>query len=89
MISVVLDGEAVKSRAEALEAFASCFPDWYGRNLDALWDCLTEYGEPLEIRLVHLQELEASLGPFWRGLRRVLGEAPAENPLVSIITEDG
>lgn len=28
-------------------------PEWYGRNLDALWDCLTGYVEsPLTIRWI-------------------------------------
>lgn len=31
------------------------FPDYYGRNLDALWDCLTGWMDlPLTLVLIHL-----------------------------------
>ena len=36
------------SKAEALDAVGRAldFPDYYGRNLDALWDCLTDLTRP-------------------------------------------
>lgn len=40
----VVDGAAVRTKAEALDAIAAAmsFPDWFGRNLDALYDSLTD-----------------------------------------------
>jgi RNAse (barnase) inhibitor barstar len=40
----VLRGEAVTSRHEAMQAIAAAlsFPDWFGHNLDALYDSLTD-----------------------------------------------
>ena len=37
-----------RSSAEALDAIGRAldFPDYYGRNLDALWDCLTDLTGP-------------------------------------------
>ena len=29
------------------------FPDYYGKNLDALYDCLTEIGVETEIKLIN------------------------------------
>lgn len=29
------------------------FPDYYGKNLDALYDCLTEIGVGTEIKLIN------------------------------------
>jgi RNAse (barnase) inhibitor barstar len=38
-------GESERDLHAALAA-ALGFPDWYGGNLDALWDCLTDLSEP-------------------------------------------
>ncbi len=52
------------------------FPDWYGHNLDALFDCLTELGET-ELTVIGL--------PHWaHGFRATLEDAMAENPLLHI-----
>ena len=44
MMEFVLDGSAVSSREDLHEALARglALPDWYGGNLDALFDCLTD-----------------------------------------------
>nr|WP_313780584.1 barstar family protein [Paenibacillus larvae] len=65
MHDILLDGRKIGNLGqlhtvlkEALE-----LPDYYGNNLDALWDCLTGYvAMPLTIRWVHFQESEKSLG---------------------------
>ena len=47
----VLDGSSVGSR-EALHRTLAAglrLPDWYGGNLDALHDCLTDITEPTEL----------------------------------------
>jgi RNAse (barnase) inhibitor barstar len=40
----VVDGSAVRSKEQALAAIGEAleFPEHYGRNLDALFDCLTD-----------------------------------------------
>ncbi|PRX47237.1 barstar (barnase inhibitor) [Prauserella shujinwangii] len=40
----VLDGAQHRDRLGTLDAIAAAlsFPDWFGRNLDALYDCLTD-----------------------------------------------
>ena len=36
------------------------FPDYYGCNWDALWDCLTDmYGDPIHIEIIGLDAFEA------------------------------
>lgn len=43
---------------EALE-----FPDYYGCNWDAFWDCLTDmYGEPIHIEIIGLDVMERKFG---------------------------
>ena len=40
--AMALDGSAIHDKASLLDAFAAgfSFPDWFGRNWDALADCL-------------------------------------------------
>ncbi len=43
---------------EALE-----FPDYYGCNWSAFWDCLTDmYGEPIRIEIIGLDVMERKFG---------------------------
>jgi len=56
------------------------FPDWYGRNLDALHDLLTAICEETRITFVHFPAL-----PFpSAGLLRVLRDSENENPKLDI-----
>lgn len=42
-MEIIIDGTTIKSEEDLHDFFAKSFslPDWYGRNLDALWDVLT------------------------------------------------
>lgn len=56
------------------------FPEWYGRNLDALHDCLTAITEDTRITFLHFPSL-----PFpTAGLLRVLRDSENENPKLEI-----
>ena len=48
MAEIVLDGLEIRSAEAVHDRFAQGLnlPAWYGRNLDALFDCLTELGKP-------------------------------------------
>ena len=78
----VLDGEAISTREELHDALTRelALSAWYGRNLDALYDCLTELGEETLLRVTHRAALEEKLGPTSRGLWRVLKDAEADIP---------
>lgn len=54
-------------------------PAWYGRNLDALWDCLTERSDETEIRVEDAAALTDTLGSYAESFRSVLFDAQAEN----------
>lgn len=45
--------------AEALD-----FPEYYGKNLDALFDCLTEINQELELVLLNWHKLEYNLKDY-------------------------
>ena len=88
---VVLDGNTIDSREALHETLARelHFPAWYGRNLDALFDSLTDIREDTEICLCHLAALEAALGTYAGRLVRVLRRAAEENPRIRLeLTED-
>ncbi len=85
MAEVVLDGLEIRSMEEVHDLFAPLLPRWYGRNLDALFDCLTDLREPVTIRLLHQEALEKGLGRRGRALALLLRRAAAENPRVALL----
>ena len=87
MAEIVLDGLEIESLEEVHDRFARALdlPEWYGRNLDALFDCLTEQSEPVTVRLLHQEALEDRLGRRGLALVRLLRRAAAENPRVTLL----
>ncbi len=65
-----------RALAEALS-----FPDWYGHNLDALYDCLTDLEDEICLQIRHLDVL----GEAAAGFRAVF--ADAQGPGLSILLE--
>ena len=55
------------------------FPDWYGMNLDALMDCLTDLG-PTHVTLSAWEELPFDAEGFWETFR----DAQEENPDLTV-----
>lgn len=54
-------------------------PEYYGKNLDALWDCLTAWVElPLTIEWVGFEESEKKLGEYAIKVLEVFREAEKE-----------
>lgn len=87
MAEIVLDGLELQSLEEVHDRFAQALdlPEWYGRNLDALFDCLTELGKPVTVRLLHQEALEDRLGRRGLALARLLCRAAKENPQVTLL----
>lgn len=59
-------------------------PDWYGNNLDALYDCLSEIGEPTRIVLHVAAKLAKLPDGYGEKLLRVLRQAEEENPNITL-----
>ena len=49
------------------------FPDYYGCNWDAFWDCLTElYGDPIHIEIIGLDVIEEKFGDCAEKMVKIL-----------------
>lgn len=85
METVRLDGTRLQNRAEAMELLgrALALPSWWGRNLDALYDCLTGLGWPVRLELARRDALEETA--FGRRLLRVLEDAAEEAPGLELV----
>ena len=81
MKTVFLTGDNLTHDALA-QAFG--FPEYYGRNLDALHDCLTDLHEETDLSIVHPEALLETLGPAYVRLTRVLSNAAEENPYLKL-----
>ena len=81
-MTVVLDGKAMVDRVTAHTHLAERLelPTYYGRNLDALYDVLTEIGEETEIILTDPAAVAEQLGKYGEALLATLQEAAEENP---------
>ena len=75
MVNVILNGAVMTSRAEAHAEIARVLelPDYYGANLDALWDVLGDLEG--EITLIHADALRGFLGLYGEKLLKTLQEA--------------
>ena len=54
-----LDGNLIKKEGHDYLARELNFPDYYGKNLDALYDCLCEIN--CEIELINSDEVESDI----------------------------
>jgi len=53
------------------------FPDWYGNNLDALYDCLTDISGT--VRLLNWEIAESNLGAYGQKAKKVIAAAALRN----------
>jgi ribonuclease inhibitor len=59
-------------------------PDYYGNNLDALYDILTERSAPMTIRVLGAKKLELQLGRYGTALLNTLWQAAEGMPNLEI-----
>ena len=71
-----LDGREVCSRAalHALLKRGLNLPDYYGANLDALCDCLSEMREHVTVEIVHTDALHNALDDYAQSFIETLEE---------------
>ena len=81
-VTIDCGGCADKKELHARIAAALGFPDWYGHNLDALMDCLTDLDETT-ITLTGCDRVGFDADGFWEAFE----DAERENPRLTVIME--
>ena len=69
--------------------FKFYFPNYYGKNLDALYDQLTEIGEPNKIIIYHVDELKQNQPDYGRSILKVFRAAEDANPRLTVRFMEG
>ena len=85
-MTITLDGNGIPDRVRFHDTFAAVLPHWYGRNLDALYDCLTDLPEG-EIIVLHPEALHENLGDYGGACLDTLRDAARDNPQFTFSVE--
>ena len=85
-----IDLSRIDSRAALHEALKAGLPlpAWYGNNLDALSDVLSEGTEPVELVFKNADGVPEGMRDYIAALRRMLGDVQRERPGLSVHWED-
>ena len=80
-MTVTIDCSTILENADLHRVFSSQLhlPGFYGKNLDALHDCLTSLPQKTTINLLHTQSLIDNLGPYGRAAIAAIAHAEREN----------
>jgi ribonuclease inhibitor len=62
-------------------------PDYYGENLDALWDCLTADFSPKRITIYNPEAIIENLGSYGESIINLLEQAAEENEHIQVDIE--
>lgn len=87
---IILDGRKMTSFDELHDYLKKVIrlPKYYGRNLDALADCLSELGSHVTLILNNAEAMEEGLGVYGERLMRVFKDMSSEpNSFNFIISE--
>lgn len=89
MKEIILDCAEIADKAQLHKLIAEGlqFPDWYGGNLDALYDCLTGVFDETHIILKNFAKLEENLGSYANSVKKVLLKADEDNERITAVIE--
>lgn len=86
MNTVLIDLSKITTK-EALNAALKeglSFPDYYGGNLDALHDCLTDITEPTEVTFAGYKAAKKALEADFYAFRNVVEDSADENENLTV-----
>lgn len=86
---IVLDGRRMTDRETAHLYLKKKLelPEYYGRNLDALYDCLCEISG-VQIIVTYVPEMKDNLRRYADNILNVLEAAAEKNRKIDVITEE-
>jgi len=86
MKEIIIDGGAIFTSPDLHEALAKAlsFPEHYGKNLDALYDCLSEISQDTHLSLKNWHHIEFHLKDYSGKALYVFHCAMDENPHLRI-----
>ena len=86
MKKIILDIEKMRSLPMLHKYLhtALALPEYYGANLDALYDCLTEITEPTELVVPQKVADEAYLGWYGQQFLQMLQDAAEANEALQV-----
>lgn len=86
MKKIILDFCPIRTREEVHEYLEMKLdlPDYYGKNLDALYDCLTELGEDTCVGFFETEEPHG-ITEYLRRVKQVMRDAEEDNPHFAVI----
>ena len=86
MREIIIDGSAIFTSPDLHEALIGALnlPSNYGKNLDALYDCLTEIEEDIHLQLHNWHHIEANLKDYSGKAVYVFHCAMDDNPHLTV-----
>jgi ribonuclease inhibitor len=86
MNKVTLNGKRMitKEKTHAYLKRKFDFPDYYGRNLDALWDLLSVWDKELLIVIINKADIIENLEGYGNSLLKLFSELDDENRNISV-----
>ena len=90
MQEYILDGAKMTDRSAAHTHMAEVFefPDWYGKNLDALWDLLCEKPVRFVVHIINWSQAEEGLEEYADKLMELFGDLVEEEEEFSFDVAD-
>lgn len=86
MRKITIDGEVLKTRNSIHQHLKTDlgFPDYYGMNLDALYDVLITEERETEICIANEDKLTSNIGEYWNRLSDTLTDISLQNKKITI-----
>lgn len=77
---ILIDGEKIKGKAQLHSEFKKKLklPSYYGNNLDALYDSITEMSGGIGVIAVNTEEIKEKIGDYWESFLNLMKDLERE-----------